>query len=175
MAAAPPFSPLCADLLRAGQTVRFAATGTSMAPAIRDGDVLTVEPVPASQVRLDDVVLYLAPRGLTAHRVVGTLAGAAFEACGDAPGSPVERVPEAAVLGRVTRVERRPRSFAVRLAAACRRAKVRLIAGLVRRRYGGVFPADGREGEGGPADGPPRGLKVDEPSQPSVDRREINS
>lgn len=138
MKAPPPFTPVCIDLLRAGQSVRFTATGASMAPVIRDGDVLTVAPVPASELRQDDVVLYLTPRGLTAHRVVRLLsaAPAAFEACGDAPGSPLEQVPAAAVLGRVTRVERGPRTFVIRLATACERARAQLTAGLVRLRRG---------------------------------------
>ncbi len=169
---------MCVDLLRAGQTVRFTATGTSMTPAIRHGDVLTVVPVPATELRPDDVVLYLSARGLTAHRVVRRLsaAPAAFEARADAPGSPLERVPEAAVLGRVTRVERTPRTFTARLAAAGERG-VRLTARLVRlrRRLASKPAVAGRPSAKAVHEPAAPGAGVDEPSQLRVDRREISS
>lgn len=133
MAARPPFAEVCVHLLRAGDAVRFAATGASMAPAIRDGDLLTVAPIRASDVRPQDVVLYVTSRGLTAHRVVKALpaAGGHLETRGDAPGSQIERVPGAAVLGRVTRVERAATSAESGVRA---RARAWLLAALARLR-----------------------------------------
>lgn len=86
--------------------VRFTATGASMAPAIRAGDVLRVEPVAPTAVRLGDVVLYASLRGLTAHRVVEASDSAGMLRCrGDARGSELESVRTQEVLGRVTGVE----------------------------------------------------------------------
>lgn len=133
MAARPSFSDLCAGLLRGGDAVRFTATGASMAPAIRHGDRLTVVPARASEVRLGDVVLYVTPRGLTAHRVVKALSasGEHLEMRGDAPRSQTERVPGTAVLGRVTRVERAATSAESGVRA---RARAWLLAALARLR-----------------------------------------
>jgi signal peptidase I len=58
------------DLLARGHGVRFRAGGDSMHPIIRSDDYLHVEPAAARPIRRGDVVLTLAPRGLTAHRVI---------------------------------------------------------------------------------------------------------
>ncbi|MDQ3280990.1 MAG: S24/S26 family peptidase, partial [Acidobacteriota bacterium] len=59
---------LIVDLLRRGHAVKFRVRGDSMHPTIRDNESLHVEPV--TDVRIGDVVLVLADRGLTAHRVI---------------------------------------------------------------------------------------------------------
>lgn len=101
------FPLLCEELLRSGQTVRFRATGSSMGPAIRDGDVVTIVPVDAEIVRRGEVILYSSERGLTAHRVIGFRSEeSAFVTQGDSPGSPLELVREGALLGRVEFVAR---------------------------------------------------------------------
>jgi hypothetical protein len=109
VAPTPGFSELCVDLLRAGLPVRFTATGPSMAPTIRDGDVITVAPARAEEIAAGEIALYAAPRGLTAHRVVARIEGSspAFEARGDARGSLGAPVDGGKLLGRVLRVERR--------------------------------------------------------------------
>ena len=63
---------LTAELLSRGTTVRFRPRGRSMYPSIREGELITVEPVAASDVKLADIVLYRSERGLIAHRVVGS-------------------------------------------------------------------------------------------------------
>jgi Peptidase S24-like len=103
------FTPLCTDLLRAGWRVRFSAAGSSMAPTLRDGDVLLVDAVLPDSVRSGDVLLYASRRGVTAHRVVRLRDRSVFEVRGDAPGSPREWVPSAQVLGRVTALARNGR------------------------------------------------------------------
>jgi signal peptidase I len=103
--APPRFREVCADLLRAGHPVRFVATGNSMTPAIRDGDRLTVEPLASHAARPGDVVLYLSPHGVTAHRVVG-LGSTVLRCQGDAAGSQEESVPAEEVLGKVLGIER---------------------------------------------------------------------
>ena len=120
----PRFSDVCAALLRGGTPVRFAATGSSMSPAIRDGDVITVEPVRAEAVAVGDVVLYAGARGLIAHRVLEARRAGdkAFLARGDARGSTGERVGADQLLGRVASVERPAgRPILRQLARAARR------------------------------------------------------
>jgi hypothetical protein len=90
-----------------------------MAPALRDGDLVTVAPVRAEDVRAGDILLYAAARGLTAHRVLGRLPGErpAFRTRGDAPGSPEEEVEASRVLGRVEALRRNGRERRVSLRA----------------------------------------------------------
>jgi hypothetical protein len=108
MSSALRFSALCADLLQAGIAVRFTATGPSMAPTIRDGDVVTVVPLDSRRVAEGEIVLYRNARGLTAHRVTATLGGPG-EVCrvqGASAGSEAERVGRVQIFGRLTAVER---------------------------------------------------------------------
>jgi len=63
------FSDLCGDLLSGGRPIRFRASGSSMAPAIRDGDLLTVEPLATRSLSEGDIVLYPVGTGFRAHRV----------------------------------------------------------------------------------------------------------
>jgi hypothetical protein len=114
MANPPRFVDVCADLLRSGASVRFRATGSSMSPGIRHGDVLTVEPLRCAALRTGEVAVYLSRRGLTAHRVVGTESGGGdFRFRGDAQ-SEDEAVRSEQLLGRVVAVQPRSRLAAVR-------------------------------------------------------------
>lgn len=65
------FEPALTAVLDAGNVARFVARGDSMYPAIRDGDTVLVEPCMQDSLRIGEVVLSKAPRGLTAHRIVG--------------------------------------------------------------------------------------------------------
>jgi len=64
------FAKVCTDLLRSGILVRFRAPGYSMYPTILHEDVITVEPVDASAVKVGDIILYRDEQSLIAHRVV---------------------------------------------------------------------------------------------------------
>jgi signal peptidase I len=64
------FEPTLRDVLAAGHTARFRASGDSMYPAIRSGDYLEIAPCDVSQLRLGDIILATTERGLTAHRIV---------------------------------------------------------------------------------------------------------
>jgi len=109
------FTPLCVRMLEDGHAVRFQAPGSSMHPAIRDGEWVTVEPTRPAFVRRGDVLLYHSVRGLTAHRVVrvvteeGTRARFVFR--GDNAGGLDEPVDFGHILGRVACVERGRRHF----------------------------------------------------------------
>lgn len=91
------------DLLQRGHAVEFRVRGDSMHPVIREEDSVHVEP--SREVRLGDVVLTLAHRGLTAHRVIAHH-GHTIVTRGDNTLEADAPVPLAQVLGKVTWVER---------------------------------------------------------------------
>lgn len=122
------FAALSAGILGQGGAFSFRARGASMAPFIRDGDTLTVQPTAAAALRPGDVILYPTQGGrLAAHRLIGR-AGAGdsqvLVARGDAATGPGEAVTAAHVLGRVVRVQRGARTLD--LDRAPRRAAARL-------------------------------------------------
>jgi signal peptidase I len=92
-----------ADLLGRGHAVRFRATGHSMYPIIRHDDFLLVEP--AKTFIRGQVVLVLAERGLTAHRVIAVKDGAVVTRGDNAPDADAA-VDPGRVLGVVTHAER---------------------------------------------------------------------
>jgi len=110
---------LTTELLRQGTTVRFRPSGRSMYPSIREGELVTVEPVVASEVTLGDIVLYRSERGLIAHRVVGSSPSQSsalsphYILQGDSSLCCDEPVGAERILGRVVGVERDGRSVAL--------------------------------------------------------------
>ena len=123
---------LTTELLSQGATVRFRPSGRSMYPSIREGELITVEPVAARDVQLGDIVLYRSSKGLIAHRVVSSSRDTlVFRLRGDASLSCDQPVAAEQILGRVVQVERNGRSVAL----ASRGAKLwhqarRLASGL---------------------------------------------
>jgi phage repressor protein C with HTH and peptisase S24 domain len=101
------FSDLSAWLLERDRPFCFVARGSSMAPFIRDGDLLVVTPARSWTVKQGDVVLYRSLQGRpVVHRLVRRSPGAGFDAWlvrGDAAGSSAEEVPAFEIIGRVTR------------------------------------------------------------------------
>lgn len=101
------------ELLRLGYGVRFRAGGHSMHPTIKDGEMITVEPVTLGDIKSGDIILYQLKRGVIAHRVVCVeregsqlrfiLRGDSSVTC-DAP------VEAEKILGRVISVERAGRA-----------------------------------------------------------------
>lgn len=90
-------------VLARGVPFRFCARGWSMTPFIRDGDVITIEPLTGTIPRIGDVVAFT--RGedgkLVVHRVVDRNR-VALRIQGDStPGCPDGIVPFEDVLGRV--------------------------------------------------------------------------
>jgi signal peptidase I len=106
----PDFLEQARQLLSRSLPVELRMSGTSMSPAIEDGDIITVEPVADEPVKQGDIVLYHS-RFDTAviHRVI-RLERASSERCivtrGDAASHNDGPVPMHRVLGRVRRVER---------------------------------------------------------------------
>ena len=107
----PLFVAVTAELLDTGLAVRFRARGTSMRPAIEDGDLMTVAPVDEAAIRIGDVVLFRQGQRPIAHRVRRIVAGGpgrvALVLRGDANGADDAPIEPAQVLGRVVAIERR--------------------------------------------------------------------
>jgi len=91
-------TPIITDILARGHAVQFQARGDSMHPLIRENDSLHVEP--CDHVRVGDVVLVLADRGLTAHRVIARRGGMVITRGDNAPAADAGVVEER-VLGKV--------------------------------------------------------------------------
>ncbi len=125
---------LTTELLSQGTTVRFRPSGRSMYPSIREGELITVEPVVASDVTLGDIVLYRSERGLIAHRVVGSsptqssVLSPHYFLRGDTSLSCDQPVEAQQILGRVVGVERDGRSVALASRGAKMRHKIRRLA-----------------------------------------------
>jgi len=62
---------LAGKLLQEGRTVRVKVTGTSMYPFLRDGNLVTVEPVSADRIMRGMVVVARVPDAYVVHRVIG--------------------------------------------------------------------------------------------------------
>ena len=111
------FTDVATGLLRQGYGVRFYAKGWSMYPTIKDGEMITVEPVVPSQVKRGDILLHHNGRGVIAHRVVrigrkkallstqNSVLGTFFILRGDASSTCDEPVETDQALGKVVSVE----------------------------------------------------------------------
>jgi hypothetical protein len=92
-----------------GFSFRFRARGTSMTPFIRDGDVITLEPLAGRPATLGEVVAFIHPAsgGLVVHRVVACPHRAVVLIRGDNNAcEPDGLLPMDRVLARVTAVTR---------------------------------------------------------------------
>ena len=79
-----------------------------MSPFIRDGDVICVSPLKEKNPRVGEVVAYIQPASekLVVHRLVRRRGNAWLILGDNTPGAIGEWVPDANLLGRVTRIER---------------------------------------------------------------------
>jgi signal peptidase I len=104
------FSGLSTELLRGGNSIRFKALGSSMDPWIKDGDILTIQPVQAGELRDGQVVFYTSK----ADRPVVHRISEVFESesqifiwvKGDASPKSAERIEATKALGKVVRIQR---------------------------------------------------------------------
>jgi len=100
------FRELLREAMSRGVSLRFAAAGTSMDPFIKDGDVVTVAPLPARLVPGDIVAAVSPANGLViVHRIVSLNEDEALLK-GDNLSAADGTAAGAAQLGRVARVER---------------------------------------------------------------------
>lgn len=130
---AEALSGLSREVLHRGGILRVEATGGSMLPFIRPGDVLHVAPACASELTVGDVVLYGGPDGHPmAHRLIQSprrATGWRLVTCADARPGQWELVRPDRLLGRVVAYER-----AGRLRSLVR-GRQRWLGGLWARSY----------------------------------------
>jgi len=96
---------LATEVLHSFGSLRFAATGWSMLPAVWPGDTLVVDRVGQDQVRIGDVVLVGREGTLCAHRIIGAAGGTdnrQWITQGDGLPKPDRPVAGNELLGRVT-------------------------------------------------------------------------
>ena len=107
------FAELSRGILKRGDSLRFKAYGSSMLPLIRDGDLLTIEPVKPWDVKRGDVILYQTEgEKCVVHRVVKIdlrNEQHILVTKGDASPGSVEELEENRVLGRVVHIHRNER------------------------------------------------------------------
>jgi hypothetical protein len=128
------FPELISDLLTDGHMVKFRAPGDSMYPTICDCDLITVEPMEPSDIRVNDIILYRHENGVVAHRVINIEAPQSsalspqhfFTVRGDAAINHDAPVSSEQILGKVVSIERNgrridPYNFRVRLLYKARR------------------------------------------------------
>lgn len=58
------------EIIRQGRSVQIVASGYSMYPFLRKGDLLTVEPVTMETIKLGDIVVFESGGKWIAHRVI---------------------------------------------------------------------------------------------------------
>ena len=105
---------LLRGVLEKGASCRFRATGLSMYPFIKDGDVLTVSPLKGFFPRFGDVVAFTQPETgkLVVHRVIGKRRSI-YLIRGDNANNPDGFLSKDNILGWVSRVERGGRSVSL--------------------------------------------------------------
>jgi signal peptidase I len=104
------FVEVAGHVLAAGCSIRFRAEGTSMRPAINDGDLITVKAQGRESLQGGQVIVYLREHRPLAHRVVAILTTAAGNVLvvsrGDARPADDAPVDAGCVLGKVTSIQR---------------------------------------------------------------------
>jgi len=108
------YPQLISDLLNNGHSVKFRAPGYSMYPTILNRDVITVEPIKPSAVRIGDIILYQVQENLIAHRVTKILkrseknSRSAPQGSQDRSGSPTWARPSSETLQFILRGDASP-------------------------------------------------------------------
>ena len=107
---------LMRGVLGKGACFRFQGKGFSMSPFIKDGDVLTIAPVQGETPRFGHVVVFTHPHTgkLIIHRIIGKRAGSYLTKGDNAPEGD-GLISRAAILGRVTKMERNGKSISLGL------------------------------------------------------------
>lgn len=104
------FTQLSSEILGEGHRLRFTAHGSSMAPFVRDGDVLTVLPVEGVKLKLGNIVFYRSGgASLIAHRIVGIEhngENTLLRLRGDSSPGSEELVSQENILGLIASLER---------------------------------------------------------------------
>ena len=95
-----------------GATFRFQATGFSMSPFIKDGDIITVSPLSDSCLDSGEIAAFIHPdtEKLIIHRLISRKGGY-YLAKGDSVSSTDGFIPRERILGCVTKIERNNRDI----------------------------------------------------------------
>jgi len=100
--------PELSDLLLRLGKVRLRVAGRSMAPTLKPGDAIAVQPVPIEALRTGDLILFEHEGQLVCHRLVGLSDdGSTLLTRGDATSSPGERIGLDRVLAKVVAIRKR--------------------------------------------------------------------
>jgi signal peptidase I len=135
------FHLLTNDLISNGYGLRFRAIGRSMLPTIQDGEIVRVEPVAASTLRIGDIVLLRQGAEFKAHRIIRNR-GQYFITRGDTAMDADGEIRRDQILGRVTAKECIISGRMVRLDGPA--ARLAFLASEVRRRAARfVIPRNG--------------------------------
>ena len=140
--------PLLEELLAAGSAVRLRVTGRSMAPHLREGDVVTLRRVESGTIAAGEILLIRTDAGQPVlHRVVGRSTGNDGETRlllkGDALPAADDPIVGSRVIGAVIGLERDEAGGACRsidFSGRGHRARARLLA-LASRRVPRLFLA----------------------------------
>jgi polysaccharide biosynthesis/export protein len=100
------FIDISSELLQSGYNIEFQATGNSMYPAIKDGEMITVQPAEISDIKARDVVLYRNQSRVIAHRVVQIEENSQLILRGDASENFDAPVEPQQILGKVISTKR---------------------------------------------------------------------
>ena len=102
-----PLIDLIRDVLGQGSSINLIAKGFSMAPFIKDGDVLTLAPLSISAPAFGDVVAFKSSKGnkLAIHRVIKAHKDR-YLMKGDSCSEPDGYIPKDDVLGLLSRINR---------------------------------------------------------------------
>jgi signal peptidase I len=106
----PEASAFFADILNRGLSLRLRATGRSMAPFLRGGEIVTIKKVPCASLRIGDLIFFKnRESSLLLHRIVKkqrTGTGLVFQTKGDAVTGIDDPVHENKILGKVRTIEK---------------------------------------------------------------------
>lgn len=141
---------LAAEVAGRFGSVRIRVLGTSMAPAILPGDVLSVEQADAAQVSPGEIVVFARPGRIVAHRVVAKRSepGGVLITQGDRLRREDDPVSRNELIGRVTQLERRgtkigvPSGTGMRWRMVCRFLRFSDLATSLYLRFAAVHTVD---------------------------------
>lgn len=111
------FASIAYGVLGREKVLRFEAKGASMAPFIKDGDILEVTPVNGEEIRVGDVIFYhVGGKHTVAHRVIKRITEngkVVFLAKGDSNTDEGEEVRPEQIMGIVRTIERKGRKIRI--------------------------------------------------------------
>jgi signal peptidase I len=133
----PDFLGHARQLLSRSIPLEIRMSGSSMSPAIEDGDIITIEPVPDNRVSPGDIILYQSRYDTAViHRVIRVERSQSERSVltrGDAAAQTDAPVPLEKVLGRVKLVQRGGEP--VKLSQPGHKLRLRVMAWLHRLKF----------------------------------------